>query len=138
MIMGKHTGERILNSISVRQRIKKWFQRPTYIRRLNDYASTRCTSLKWHRNKNVVVETNLLLCLLRTSRELQLNAKTTPALGESDYSASSHGRITSGESPRYLPKGWIGPTADLRVKTPVLAGNRIPVLLCWESLHYKH
>ena len=67
-------GERILNSTAVRQRIKKWFQRPNYIRRLNDYASTKYTSLKRHRNKNVVVEMNLLFCLLRTSRELQLHA----------------------------------------------------------------
>jgi len=52
-----------------------------------------------------VVQTNLLLRLLRTSRELQLHAKTTAALGESDYSASSHGRITSGGSPSYIPKG---------------------------------
>jgi len=101
MIMGKNRGERILNSISVCQRIKNWFQGPTYIRRLNDYPSTRYTSLKWHRNKTVVAEMNLLLCLLRISRELQHHAKSTPALGESDYSASSHGRITSGESPRY-------------------------------------
>jgi hypothetical protein len=71
----------------------------------NDWASSKHTSLKWHRNKNVVVQTNLLLRLLRTSRELQLHTKTTAALGESDYSASSHGRITSGESPSYIPKG---------------------------------
>jgi hypothetical protein len=51
MIMGENTGERILNSISVCQSIKNWFQRPTYTSRLNDYASTMYTSLKWHRNK---------------------------------------------------------------------------------------
>jgi hypothetical protein len=106
VIMGKHRGEGILNSISVCQRIKKKVVPKTYlyIRRLNNYAITRYTSLKWHRNKNVVVEMNLMLCLLRTSREQQFHAKT-PALGESDYSASSHGRITSGESPRYISKG---------------------------------
>ena len=68
MIMGKHTGEIILNSISVSQRIKEWFQSPTYVRRLNDYTSTRYTSLKWHRNKNVVVEMNLLLFVTHLAR----------------------------------------------------------------------
>lgn len=123
---------------------KKCFQRPSYTRRHNRYASTRCTSLMWHRNKKVVAEMNVFVVVFIT----HLGRATAP---RKNNSSTRWKRVFSFKprpnyprwSPRYIPQGWIGPIADLRVKTHVLAGNRIlvlqpiPHLLCWESLHYK-